>query len=72
MDYEEPLIPIRQDQLDSYKRDIEFKGNLDVNHIRMIYNKLLQSQNHSYRILLDIHASLNNAGIDGLKKPKHY
>lgn len=69
LDYEEPLIPIRQDQLNRYKEDIQLMGRLDQDRIRMIYNKLLKSQNCSKIILRDIHSSLNNAGITSLKKP---
>jgi len=69
LDYEEPLIPIRQDWLDRCKKDIQCMGCLDENRLRMIYNKLLKSPNSSRKILTDIHNALNNAGITGLKKP---
>ena len=58
-----------QDQLDRCKKDIQYMGCLDGNRLRMIYNKLLKSPNCSKKILRDIHASLNNAGVTGLKKP---
>ena len=69
LDYEEPLIPITQDQLDRCKKDIQSMGCLDENRLRMIYNKLLKAPNSSRKILTDIHTSLNNTGITGLKKP---
>jgi len=50
--------------------DIEVKGILTDQDLRMIYNRILQSPSYSRQIILDIHASLNAIGIINLKKPK--
>jgi len=50
--------------------DIEIKGELDRIIMKRIYSGILKSNLYSKKILLDIHISFNQAGIEGLKKPK--
>jgi hypothetical protein len=49
---------------------IQIKGELDAKFLGSIYNGLFLSRFISFRVLMDIHTSLNNVGITGLKKPK--
>jgi hypothetical protein len=49
--------------------DIETKGELDRETLKTIYRGILKSRQYSPRVILDIHTSLNQAGITGLQKP---
>ena len=49
---------------------IQVKGELQTTIIRDIYNGILGSRFYSKQVLMDIHASLNNMDIMGLRKPK--
>ncbi len=61
---------MRKEQLKAFESDIEIRGTLDEQTLRMIYNQLLRSRFISSMELQDIHDSFNMAGISGLKKPK--
>lgn len=50
--------------------EIQIKGELDTKILVCIFNKLVLSRFISFQVLMDIHTSLNNIGITGLKKPK--
>jgi len=69
LDIDEGPYPIPKSQItDSI--DIEIKGELDEQNMRMIYNHVVRSSRFSKKEKLDIHRSLNDAGITGLKMPK--
>ena len=70
IDFDEKPYAIEIDRLLSSKADIEIKGKLDDNTLRMIYKRLQQSGSLSYVEMLDIYESFNNCGITGLKRPK--
>ncbi len=70
IDFDEPLYPTEESQLDKYSKDIEIRGELEVETMRMLYKRFLQSPQLSRKVLFDIHDSYNKAGITGLKKPK--
>ena len=50
-------------------KDIEVKGRITDEQMRMIWNRIIRSGEYSRRILLDIHDSFNRINITGLKKP---
>jgi hypothetical protein len=68
LDFDEPPFPESQGALEANK-DIEIRGELNKESMKMIYKGILKSQHYSARIKLDIHASLNRIGITGLMKP---
>ena len=69
LDINEAYYPIVQADLQN-NPDIEIKGQLTHDQMRMIYNRFRSSDQFSKKILLDIHESFNKVGVSGLKKPK--
>ena len=69
LDIDEGPYSIPKNQIEG-NVDIEIKGQFQEQEMRMIYNQVLRSGHFSKRIKLDIHRSLNDAGITGLKMPK--
>jgi len=51
-------------------KNIEVKGRLNEQYMRMIYNLIIRSSKISKKIKIDIHDSFNKIGITGLKMPK--
>src|SRR5690606_5144995 len=49
--------------------DIEVMGELNTNKKLHLYNRILKSEKFSKILKKDIHTSLNNDGITGLKNP---
>jgi len=70
IDFFERPYSIDKTKIDEHSGDIEIKGSLDEQRMRMIYNKYLVSKNTSPMEMLDIHNSYNLQGIEGLKRPK--
>jgi len=70
LDFDDPPQPIEKTNLLNKSEDIDVRGRLSGDIIRMIYKRYLQSGSCSKRVLLDIHESINRDGISGLKKPK--
>lgn len=68
LDFDEAPFSEALKALESNK-DIEIKGELDNQTLKLIYNGIQTSKYYSFQILLDIHGSLNQIGITGLKKP---
>lgn len=68
LDFDEEPYFEQQGALESNK-DIEIRGELDKQTLKLIYEGILRSQFYSPKILLDIHTSLNRIGITGLRKP---
>jgi len=68
LDFDEPPFTEPGKSLESHK-DIEIKGELDKYTLKSIYEGVLRSQFYSPRVLLDIHSSLNQIGITGLRRP---
>ncbi len=68
LDFDEPPFPEPRESLEANK-DIEIKGELDKETMRLIYWGILKSPYYSPKIVLDIHTSLNQIGITGLRKP---
>jgi len=69
LDLDEGYYPIENSKLEIVE-EIEIKGELDKNIMKRIYNGILKSEKYSKRVLLDIQNSFNQAGIEGLKRPK--
>lgn len=69
LDFDEGYYSIEKAKLEM-NADIEIKGELDKNVLIRIYNGILKSDKYSKKVLLDIHSCFNQAGIEGLKKPK--
>lgn len=72
IDFDEKPYVIPEGYLSSYEKDLEVRGKLDVDILKMIYKRLLSSDRLSFVELCEIHDSYNRAGITGLKKPKRY
>jgi hypothetical protein len=71
IDFHEQPYSIELAKISNYQNDIEIRGMIDENTMRMIYKRLSSSGFTSPKILSDLHDSFNRAGITGLKKPKH-
>ena len=69
VDVDEGPYSLSQHEL-ANNADIEVKGQLTEQDMRMIYNRVVRSNRFSKREKLDIHRSFNDAGIDGLKLPR--
>lgn len=69
LDFDEPPHTPRKSILEN-NPNIEEKGKLDEQTLRMIYARLCKSSAYSKVILRDIHDSFNKAEITGLKRPK--
>lgn len=72
IDFHEPPYSISQSLYEQKQVNIEVKGKLREQDLRMIYNKLLPSPAIAPIVLRDIHSSYNKAGITNLKKPKSH
>ncbi len=70
LDFDDPPQPIEKAKFFNKKKDIDVRGRLSADIIRMIYKRYLQSGSCSKRVLLDIHESINRDDISGLKRPK--
>ena len=68
LDFDELPFTESQDSLEANK-DIEIRGELNKEAMKLIYGKVLKSPYYSPKIKLDIHTSLNQIGIAGLRKP---
>ena len=69
LDIDEGPYALAQAQIDNNK-DVEIKGQIGEQDMRMIYNLVVRSSRFSKREKLDIHRSFNDIGISGLKMPK--
>jgi hypothetical protein len=69
LDFDEPPYTPSKSTLEN-NTNIEEKGEIEEQTLRMIYNRICRSGTYSKVILRDIHESFNKAGITGLKKPK--
>jgi len=65
LDLDEPPFAEPRETLES-NRDIEIRGELNKETLKLIYEGILRSRYYSARVLLDIHTSLNGIGITGL------
>lgn len=70
IDFDDRPYPIEKVKLLNRQTNLEVKGKLNEQTLRMIYNRFLRSGVLSKMEMLDIHDSFNNAGITGLAKPK--
>ncbi|MBU3896712.1 MAG: hypothetical protein KJ697_02145 [Nanoarchaeota archaeon] len=71
IDFEEKPYVVTKNKLNYHQNDIEIRGELDEQTLRMIYNCILKSNRRlSLMEKRDIHDSYNKFGITGLKKPK--
>ena len=68
LDYDEEPYFSEKKVLESNPK-IEVKGELDRVCIKDIYYGIWKSPFYSPKVILDIHSSLNQIGITGLKKP---
>lgn len=68
LDYDERPYQKEKKVLESNPK-IEVKGELDHTCMKDIYYGIWKSNYYSPQIVLDIHSSLNQIGIYGLKKP---
>jgi hypothetical protein len=68
LDLSEPPFIESQRSLETNK-DIEIKGELNKNAMKLIYKEVLKSPHYSSKIKFDIYTSLNRIGITGLIKP---
>jgi hypothetical protein len=68
LDYDEEPYPAERESLER-NPNIEIKGELDQECLRTIYYGIWKSSYYSPKIVLDIHSSLNQVGITGLRKP---
>ena len=68
LDFDEGPYPVEKKSLEN-NPDIEIKGELDQECLKTIYYGIWKSSFYSPKIVLDIHTSLNQAGITGLRKP---
>jgi hypothetical protein len=68
LDFDEASYPVEKKSLEN-NPDIEFKGELDKECLKTIYYGIWKSNYYSPKIVLDIHTSLNQAGITELRKP---
>ncbi|MGC9365527.1 MAG: hypothetical protein ACP5FK_00600 [bacterium] len=69
LDIDEKPYPFEEVRI-FHNSDIEYKGDLEENKLREIYNKICKSNSYSFIVKKDIHKSLNSIGITGLKRPK--
>jgi hypothetical protein len=70
IDFHESPYSIENDKLYDFSVDIEEKGVLQEQILRMIYKRTITSRQISYMVKMDIFTSFNQVGITGLKKPK--
>lgn len=70
IDFDESPYPISKDKIAQLGPDIEEKGTLREETMRMIYKRTINSRYLSLVVKMDIYSSYNLAGFSGLKKPK--
>ncbi len=70
IDFDERPYPVNPKILSAHSADIETKGRLPEETMRMIYNRFLKSSAISPIEMNDIHDSYNRVGITGLKRKK--
>ncbi|MEA1947233.1 MAG: hypothetical protein U9N83_08005 [Thermodesulfobacteriota bacterium] len=70
IDFDEKPYGVEETKLNDHQNDIEIKGQLDEQTLRMIYNRICKCKLLSVMVKRDIHNSYNKFGITGLKKPK--
>lgn len=70
IDFNESPYSIERAKLDRYSSDIDNKGTLREETMRMIYNKTIASRYTSLMVKKDIHTSYNLSGIIGLPIPR--
>lgn len=70
IDFDESPYSIEKSKFQSYCTDIEIKGTLREDILRMIYKRTIDSKNISLMVKNDIYNSFNLSGITGLKQPK--
>lgn len=70
IDFDESPYAIKSEFIMQAGSDIEEKGNLKKETMRMIYNRTIESKSTSLAVKNDIYNSFNQVGITGLKKPK--
>jgi hypothetical protein len=68
LDIDEGPYSITQSEIEN-NADIEVRGEIGEQDMRMVYNRVVRSGHFSKREKMDIHRSFNDAGVTGLKKP---
>jgi hypothetical protein len=68
LDFDELPFAETQKSLEGNK-DIEIKGELNREAMKLIYGGVLKSPYYSGKMKCDIHASLSEIGITGLRRP---
>ncbi len=69
IDFSIPFFEYQKEDLEKNPQ-IEIKGELNAEILKVLYSKMRKSAQYSKMVLLDIHSSYNLVGITGLKKPK--
>jgi hypothetical protein len=69
VDFDEPPFPIEDSVFKAHTNDIEEKGQLPDDLLRMIYKRISRPGFYSPMIVRDIHNCLNKIGITGLQRP---
>jgi hypothetical protein len=67
IDYNESPYSVNEETLEN-NPNIEEKGELSIEIMKMIYNKIYNSPGYAPVIIYDIHTSYNLVGITGIKK----
>ena len=70
IDFNESTYSIKMEKIEQFSLNIEEKGMLREDTMRMIYKRMAESKHTSLIVKNDIYNSFNQAGITGLKKPK--
>ena len=70
IDFDEKPYMVSMQDIASNQNNLEIKGVLDQDALRMIYKRICSSDKLSFMEKLDIYSSYNLYGITGLKKPK--
>lgn len=68
LDYDEEPYQVENKSLEN-NPNIEIKGELSHETLKTIYYGIWKSNHYSAKIVIDVHASLNQIGISGLRKP---
>ena len=70
IDFDERPYTIEIEKIRQFSSNIEEKGTLRGETMRMIYKRTIESKHTSPIVKNDIYNSYNQAGITGLRKPK--
>jgi hypothetical protein len=70
VDFDAPIYDVEIAKIDNDIANIEIKGKLAQDTMRMVYKRFLRSPFLSPVTLRDIYDSFNKAGITGLLRPK--